>query len=261
MKEFRLKYNREDFWRNYWNKAGVDLDRFLELDMYPIDVVLKYARKQDRMLECGCGAGRLVRHLQGEGYNIEGIEHNTAIVNKLKESDKTLRISENDILDLHFNDKSFDLVLCFGVIGGLADRISKGVSELMRVTKPEGLIVVSVALDNLARGVQKLFNVFSRQKLNFYTWVNSLSGWQNYFESQGLEVIEAREIVGKYNIYYGASFLRSRDKTDLRLARIKDSAYKLNFLGSICWRIHKNILKKQLAAGVTFVLRNNKIGK
>lgn len=258
MKALYLRYNREKFWENYWNEFSVDHDEFLDVGMYPIDLTLKYVRKDARILECGFGGGRVIRHLAKHGYQIEGIELNPVIVEQVKQADVSLKVTEGNILDLQFENNSFDVSLCFGVLGGLESGLATGLMELKRVTRPGGLLIVSVMLKNIGRFAQKLLDLFSIYDESFYAWMDTQEGWQNIFRAFDLGFVESRPMVSRYNIYYWTKFLRPSGKTDLALARVKDSAYRLNPLGKIMWFLHKKLLQKELAGAVNFVLRNQK---
>lgn len=257
-----LRQNREKFWQNYWQEFGVDHQEFIDLKMYPIDIILKYINKNDKILECGCGGGRILRHLSKYGYNIEAIDSDRCILEELKKEDSSLKLSYGNILDLKFEDNHFNTTLCLGVISNLCDynAISKAINELKRVTKDKGIIIISVPLKNIARTIQQiLINLVNKkQAKEFYAWMHTYGGWNKYLGSFSLRIIEAREIVSRYNIFYWAKFLRSRHTTDLKLARVKDNEYRLNIAGEFFWFLHKKIFKKELANGITFVLQNKK---
>lgn len=260
MKPLFIKYDQARFWKDYWLKFDLDREEFINLKMYPIDVTLRYLKKQDRILECGFGAGRVIRHLHKHGYNVEGIEYDGGIVDKLKNLDKTLKIQQADIKELPFPDNYFDSVLCFGVIGGLKDDLGRAVGELKRVAKTGGTIILSVMLDNVARLAHRIGCALINRgtPAQFYAWMDSAAGWKKYFESLGFEIIDCRPVVLKYNLYYWTKLLRSGDNVDLALSRVDDNELKFNSLGKIFWFLHRNFFKKQFASGITFVLRNSK---
>ncbi len=195
MKSLYLKYNRVAFWKKYWEEFDVDYEEFIDLNVYPIERTLKYVRKTDKVLECGFGGGRIIRHLTKYGYDIEGIEHERGAVEKLKSVDDRLKITCDDILNMDFADNRYDVALCFGVIGGLYDNTARAIWELKRVTKNGGTILISVMLDNLARKMQKHLSHFSDGEEEFYAWMDSKKGWENYFKTFGLYAIGSQEVV------------------------------------------------------------------
>lgn len=62
--------------------------------------------------------------------------------NKLNSSELNLYFSVSDATDLPFNDNLFDAAYHFGGINLFPD-IKKGISEMNRVVKPEGLVLIS----------------------------------------------------------------------------------------------------------------------
>lgn len=204
------------------------------------------------------GGGRVLRHLHTHGYDVHGIEYDDLIVSKIKEADSSLKAYKGDILNMQFDEDTFDVSLCFGIVGTFQRDMAKAIFELKRVTKGNGIILISVLLDNLARRMQKTMNSLSPERNNFYAWLNSRAGWCNYLESFGLEIIDSRVIVSRYNLYYWAGFLRSAAESNLNLARVKEDEYKLNWLGECLWSLHKNVFREQLAGGVTYAVRNRK---
>ncbi len=255
MKPLYIRYHREKFWDDYWREFKVDRDEFIDLKMYPIGPALRQVTKGQRILECGFGAGRVLRHLAKHGHEIYGLEYSRSIVEQLKDVDPKLQVMAGDIRSMPFADGTFDLALCFGVIGGLEAAFEPALMELRRVVKPGGVIVASVMKDNFARKAHKFLSRFSSAPWNFYAWTDSTEGWRNYFSSKGFQVIDAEEMVKRYNLYYWTTFLRGRRKTNLELARINDAEYSLNPAGELLWFLHRTVLRSPLSAGVTYALK------
>lgn len=105
-----------------------------------------------RILDAGCGAGRHIGtvYLRSR-VDVVGIDLKWE---DLKKSQFTLRMSEgegrgpwmisqSDVTSIPFKDESFDLVICSEVLEHIPDNKS-AISELMRVLKPGGDLVVSV---------------------------------------------------------------------------------------------------------------------
>lgn len=259
MKKLELAYDRAKFWQDYWREHGIDHAEFHDLGMYPIAMTLRYVRSDHAILECGCGAGRVVRHLHSRGFDIVGLEYDAKIVGDLKQCDPELRLVEGDASRMPFSDNSFDVSLCYGTIGTMHTGMASALMELRRVTRPGGTVVLSVMLHNLARFMQKAINrVTTAKPREFYAWTDSERGWTAYLESFGLRVIDTEPMVSRYNIFYWAPLLRTRGKTDLTLARVDDAQFKLNPAGRAVWLLHRTVLRRQLAAAITFAVANDK---
>ena len=256
MRALYLKHCKADEWRTYWKTFGVDREEFARTDIYPIDVTLDYVKKDQDILECGFGGGRVIRHLATHGYRVRGVERDGEIVAALNRADPSLPICPGDALNLPFAAHSFDTSLCFGLVAGLQTGLARAVSELKRVTRPNGTVVLSVMSDNLARALQSLLQVGRRKAKEFYAWMDEDAGWANYFRGFAFDIVDVRPIVSRYNIYYPADFLRSHAPCDMSRARTDESEFRLNAVGRVFWLLHKTLGRGMLASGTTFALRN-----
>jgi len=120
------------------------------LDVYP----LKYARmavteKMGRVLEAGCGAGRILRYYHSNGYDIIGFDFIDVAISKLREGDPTLQVEVGDITDLRFTDQSFRYILAFGLYHNLERGLDKSIRETHRVLESGGRVCASFRADNL----------------------------------------------------------------------------------------------------------------
>ena len=101
------KANNKDYWAKRWGDIPADAP-MENLNVYP----LRYAEmaikdKTGKILEAGCGAGRVLRYYHNQGYNILGFDFIKVAIDKLKDIDPILQAEVGDITDLRFPDKSF----------------------------------------------------------------------------------------------------------------------------------------------------------
>lgn len=101
-------------------------------------------------LDIGCGSGVYTEELLRRGYETTGMDISGEMIEVCKRRFTGLRntapsvhLQVGDAEHLPFDDASFDLVLCIGVLGYLIDD-TQAVRELVRVTKPGGHVVVNV---------------------------------------------------------------------------------------------------------------------
>ncbi len=101
-------------------------------------------RSGGKVLDVGCGPGIMVKELLDFGYKFWGVDATPNMIeecNKNFENWSGVHFSIGDATDLKFPDKSFDLVICMGVI----DRIEKyelAIREMMRVIKKDGSLII-----------------------------------------------------------------------------------------------------------------------
>jgi 2-polyprenyl-3-methyl-5-hydroxy-6-metoxy-1,4-benzoquinol methylase len=138
-----------------------------------------------KVLDAGCGGGFYSLWLSENGAEVLGIDGSEEMIKIAKEKASRKMLSTKfliaDITDLRIKDDMFDLVLSTLVLMELRE-LDRGISELVRVTKNGGDIVISVQHPILTAGDweresgQKLF-----RKLN------------DYFNERALEVVWENE--------------------------------------------------------------------
>ena len=139
----------KEYWTARWDEIPADAP-MENLGVYP----LKYAQmtvkdKTGKILEAGCGAGRILRYYHDRGYDIIGIDFIAVAISKLKEIDPTLQAEVGDITSLRFADQSFKYVLAFGLYHNLEHGLDKAVQETHRVLEQSGLVCASFRADNI----------------------------------------------------------------------------------------------------------------
>lgn len=113
-----------------------------------------YVRSDDRVLEMGAGAGRFTQVLAEITPRIVVADISPGQLRINEHQAKVLgfdhsveRRLECDVCDLtnQFNDGEFDITVCYGgVLSYVFDDADRALSELMRVTRPDGYILVEV---------------------------------------------------------------------------------------------------------------------
>jgi SAM-dependent methyltransferase len=262
MKPFYLRHDPASFWAEYWKEAKVDPPHFIDLDIYPIHPTIKHLDQADSILECGFGGGRVIRHLLNNGFNnVVGVEYDLGAAIRLNAA-QPANTHVGDVRALAFRDATFDASMAFGVLGGLHHDTDRALHELIRVTKPGGLVIVSLMIDNVARQLQALINRLNpgnkKYASNFYAWMDTDQGWRKYLQDLGLHVIERSYMVSRYNFYYWTSLLRKRNfKFDHAYARVCDRGFALNPFGEFIFRLTKSIAPQQFAGAALYVCRTS----
>lgn len=142
---------RSNYWDEIYSKRK-DPPNFMifELDNR-MRAVLNYVDKfangrKLKILDIGCGTGHYLEQLLIRGHNVFGID--VAMEMLKKSSTKVARfeaghkLSLANIEKLPFQDKSFDVILCIGVIEYLPD-IYKPLQEINRIIVKEGMVIIS----------------------------------------------------------------------------------------------------------------------
>jgi len=142
-------YNEFDFERIITGDPPKPIQEFLEGE---IDFIKKQILPGKKILEIGCGYGRLMEILSENAEKVVGIDYSKRL---LEEAKKRLSRKENtkvflmNAKNLEFNDESFDYVVCldnsFGNMPGIESQVLK---EMIRTCKSGGEIIVSVFSEN-----------------------------------------------------------------------------------------------------------------
>lgn len=130
-----------EFWREYCE--GHAVRRYRGRRELRLALELLRLKEGQRLLEVGCGYGRLSASLVESGAQWTGVELSPSMAAHCR---RTLPASawlvRGDNCELPFAEGSFDRVLCSGVLMHVEDE-RKALGELVRVLRPGGVLVVS----------------------------------------------------------------------------------------------------------------------
>ena len=87
------------------------------------------------VLDVGCATGLLVRYLRMLGVDAKGVDVSKYAISR---ADKKTRkyLKQADILDLPYDDRSFDLVVTFNILEHIeTDRLKEAIDECCRVSR------------------------------------------------------------------------------------------------------------------------------
>jgi len=153
-------------------------------------------RGDERALDVGTGAGALalgLAPLVGEVVGCDIVPELLAEARKLAVDLTNLSFIEGDVLALPFEDASFDIVGTFRTLHHV-ERLERALEELVRVTKPDGrlLIIDQLASSDAARARE--MDEFERLRDSSHARTFSDQGMRALFDVNGL-VLLRQEIV------------------------------------------------------------------
>lgn len=127
----------------FWETAGAT-----KTFTHPLDRALleQYVPRDARILDYGCGYGRLAAELVASGYrDVHGIDPSRALIERGRREHPDLPLELMEELPLPSADGSFDAALLFvilGVVPADADRQAL-LAELARLVRPSGVLYLS----------------------------------------------------------------------------------------------------------------------
>ncbi len=130
-----------------------------------LEIVCASLNKYDRaaILDVGCGPGMMAEYSIKKGFEFFGVDISEKMieecVNNFGHASST-HFSVGKIQKLEFPDAYFDVVLCMGALEYVErDEVEDALSEMIRVLKPDGQIIMSLINKN-----------------SFYKWQRRLRG-------------------------------------------------------------------------------------
>ncbi|NTW68486.1 MAG: class I SAM-dependent methyltransferase [Chlorobiaceae bacterium] len=231
--------NNKDYWTKRWDDIPADAP-MENLGVYP----LKYAQmtvknKEGKILEAGCGAGRVLRYYHDRGYDILGFDFIDVAIKKLKEIDPTLQAEVGDITRLRFADHSFRYILAFGLYHNLEHGLDKAIGETHRVLEKGGLVCASFRADNVQT---KLTDWLTERKAKkngnenktraFHKMNLTRSEYEQLFIRAGF-AIEFIGPVENMPILYKFAVFRSSEHKQFNENKARAEGYRLSWFGQL----------------------------
>lgn len=100
--------------KEYWNKVAS-----VKTFTHPLDekMLLNYITKKDKILDYGCGYGRIVKLLKETGFeNVLGVDTSTELVNRGNTENQLTLQAINSVEEIAKLPNQFDCILVFAVL-------------------------------------------------------------------------------------------------------------------------------------------------
>lgn len=107
---------------------------------------LKYVKKGAKVLDAGCGNGRLYDLLKDKKVEYLGVDNNSSLIAKARENFPHAQFQLGDIVDLDLADEHFDAVFSIASFHHIPGRKlrRRAVNEMRRVLKKNGVLILTV---------------------------------------------------------------------------------------------------------------------
>lgn len=111
-----------------------------------IEFIKKYTKTNDKVLDIGCGNGRLLELFKNKNINYTGIDSSKKLIRLAKEKYPNHSFFRENALDLPFADNSFNIVYSVAVLHHIPSKElqKKFVNEISKVLKKDGKAVIIV---------------------------------------------------------------------------------------------------------------------
>ena len=174
---------------------GFQIDKHFSSEL-KYEILKKYTKIADDLLDAGCANGLFTFAISNACCNVQGIDINQNFINLATQKKKDFKVqnvifSFGDLEDIPFSSFIFDLVYSYSVLV-LLENISKAISECVRVTKKDGIVILDITGKyNLSQRFWKKYYV-SKGHFSF----NALS-WdevKNVCAINNLKIIESHAL-------------------------------------------------------------------
>jgi len=151
----------------------------------------------DDVLDVGCGTGVLTREIVkhvGEAGSVTGIDLSESMLGVARNNCPGAKFKQGNVAELAFDDEGFDVVVSSFMLMFVPDP-EKAISEMRRVLRPGGRLVVSVwqGLDNnivyraLVEATREVTDDASADSMAWPFTMGEAGRLANIFESAGVE--------------------------------------------------------------------------
>lgn len=110
------------------------------------DHFLAYTRKHAKVLDIGCGNGRLYDFLQPKDVTYLGIDHNSNMLDLARKNFPEAKFQLDDIMDLNLEEEAFDNVFCIAAFHHIPTKKmrKKVLEDIHNTLKPDGVLILTV---------------------------------------------------------------------------------------------------------------------
>ena len=150
--------------------------------------VLEHARDKT-ILEIGCGTGIILEKTSNIASEAVGIDLSEGMLAAAQK--KGLKVQKANATSLPFRDNRFDLVYSFKVLAHIPE-ISQAISEIVRVVKPEGILILEFYNPySLKHVTNSIYNKLKKRRV--FLRFDSLAKIKSYLPKNAT-IIETRGI-------------------------------------------------------------------
>lgn len=156
-----------------------------------------YVTEDDIVLECACGTGLLTLPMAQKCKKLMATDYSVGMLRQTKKKVAkyaNTKVRKASILELPFQDDRFDVVVAANVIH-LLDEPEKAISELKRVCKPGGKIILPTYINNEKKNAVIAAKVLSVFGVNFKRQF-SLASYKEFIASHDISQVEYSVVEG-----------------------------------------------------------------
>ncbi|MCR5215192.1 MAG: class I SAM-dependent methyltransferase [Eubacterium sp.] len=184
----------------FWDKVSGIYDLYQLLNLKANNgaaaICASFLSREDVVLECACGTGIMTKIIAPHCKKLVATDFSRKMLHRAKNKlskYQNIRFRYADITELKCKDACFDKAIAANVIH-LLDDPDKALSELYRVVKPGGKILIPTYLSKKTNSLERITKIFNKMGANFKNEFD-INTYQQFFEDRG--------IVAEYHVARG----------------------------------------------------------
>lgn len=251
--------NNKDYWTQRWD--NIDADEVMQnIESYPLKFAIKstkYNNKEQKILEAGCGAGRILSYLYKNGYNVIGIDFIQSAILKIKNKYKNIKADVGNILNTNFENNYFDTILAFGLFHNFEiNDVKKALFETKRILKKNGVLCFSFRADNIQNYIldKKIKNSSKLENTKFHKLNLKENEIIKLLKEFNFEILEKEYVINMPLLFHFKIF-RSENQKKFNEHIGRRDGYTLNFFGKFLDKLLRIILIKHYCNVYVFIVK------
>jgi ubiquinone/menaquinone biosynthesis C-methylase UbiE len=187
-----------EFWEKHTPETEINIWEFYLVRHW----IMKYTPRFGKIIEAGCGLGRVVFYLRELGIDIEGLDFDKDLINNLniwsQQNNNNAKFIYGDVTNLPYPDNSVSGYISLGVIEHFIEGPQKPLKEVYRVLRPGGIALITTPnvsfstlyhkLSSKIRNIIKFLIGRKIIKLDFFQYWYSPRRLKKFIEESGMKV-------------------------------------------------------------------------
>lgn len=253
--------DNKEYWKQRWDNIDAD-EIMINENEYPLKYAIKTIIKKDKdqkILEAGCGAGRVLSYLHSKKYDVIGFDFIESAIKKIKLRYNEINVEVGNILNTRFEDNFFDTILSFGLYHNFQiEDVKKALVETKRILKKDGVLCFSFRADNFQNFI--LDRIIKNKKTSENTKFHKLNLKEkeitDLLKELGLQIIEKEYVINMPLLFHFKIF-RSANQKKFNETLGRRDGYTLNIIGKILDKFLKFFLIKSYCNIYVFLVKKS----
>ncbi|MBI96458.1 SAM-dependent methyltransferase [bacterium] len=219
-------------WDKLWSSCNDDFYNTKPRCLSLINKTKQYLDTNSRVLEGGCGLGALTYALDRNKFDAVGLDFAPQVIKRINKHWGHLNVVTGDVMNLPFDDASFDGYWSLGVIEHFPDGYELIASEMKRVIKSGGFLFLTFPSMNGLRKSKALsckydnLNQNLQEMKDFYQFALDPLSVINNFSNKGF-ILKERSSKGTLHgiedeIKQLSTFIKYLNSSSSRLTQLID---------------------------------------